>query len=417
MSGRKRKSLAMSILQLMVIPIMILGIVLTIYSINSVRDGMSYEIEKSLSGTAHSVISMYNIMDGGEFSYRDGHLYKGETDLTADYRLLDDLKNDTGAEVTVSYGKYRRLTTLVDEEGNRALGTELSADVVEYVLNRGEEYFSEHVRIEGEDYFAYYVPIRNDENEVVGVSFAGKSARSVDFSMRRAIEGNIIIGVFVILLTGIICNFFARRIVETIQHIKDFLGLLAKGNFQHKMPEEVLNRRDEFAEIGEYAVAVSQSLNEMVTRDPLTRLLNRRACLQRVQEWESKKYTLVMGDIDFFKNVNDTYGHEMGDTVLKFVSNMLTEQTGENGFVSRWGGEEFLLCFDCAETEVCEGLEKTRQRIEDKKFETDGHAFHITITFGLTEHGENEDFDETLKRADDLLYQGKKKGRNRIMRK
>lgn len=415
MAGKKRRKLAASIVRLAVYPVIILGIVLTIHSQNSVREGMRYEIEKSLSGTAHNIISLYNMIDGGEFSYRDGHLYKGETDVTHDYRILDDAKSDTGAELTISYGKYRRLTTMVNSEGERIVGTELQENVIEQVLQKGKEYFSEDIDIGGEKYYGYYVPIRNDANEVVGVSFAGKSANSVNVSMHYVTEGNIIICIFVILLAGFICNFSARHIVEAIHYIKDFLGKLASGDFTKKMPEEVITRWDEFAEIGEYAVTVSQSLDEMISLDPLTKLLNRRACLIQAEERSAKEYVLVMCDIDHFKNVNDCYGHEMGDTVLKYVSKTLLEMVGDNGFASRWGGEEFLLGFDLEQPEVLEMLERTRKQIEKKEFNSDGKNFHITATFGLTKHTVNEIFDETVKRADHLLYQGKVNGRNQVV--
>lgn len=414
MAVKKKRKLAISILGLSLVPILFLCIVLTYHIQNAVREGMSYEIEQSLSGTAHFVISMYNIQDGGEFSFHDGHLYKGETDITADYRMLDDIKNDTGIDITIFYGDTRRLTTLTNRDGERIVGTTLSDNVKQHVLENGEEFFSRHVDINGEYYFAYYVPIRNDANEVVGASFAGKSSSAVNLSMRQTVEGNVIITILVSLITGLICLFFARRIVDTIQRIKEFLGNLAEGDFKGKMPEDVLKRRDEFAEMGEYAVAVSHSLEEMVSLDPLTRLLNRRACLHDVKKRENKNYTLAMCDIDFFKVVNDTYGHKMGDLVLQYVSDILKELPQEGGFVSRWGGEEFLIGFDMEQGEVCRKLEEVLGQIQEREFTCEGKSFHVTVTFGVTVHLPGENFDDTVKRVDSLLYKGKENGRNQL---
>lgn len=414
MENNKKRKLAISILGLSLLPILFLCIVLTYHIQNSVREGMSYEIEQSLSGTAHIVISMYNIKDGGEFSFRDGHLYKGETDVTADYRILDDIKNDTGIDVTIFYGDTRRLTTLTDSDGKRLVGTTLSENVKERVLENGEEYFSHHVGINGEYYFAYYVPIRNDANEVVGASFAGKSSSAVNLSMRQTTEGNVVLTVLVSLITGLICLFFAKRIIDAIQHIKEFLGNLAEGDFKGKMPEAVLRRRDEFAEMGEYAVAVSKSLEDMVSLDPLTRLLNRRACLHSAKKREDKDYTLAMCDIDFFKSVNDTYGHKMGDMVIQHVSDILKELPQGNGFVSRWGGEEFLIGFDMEQREVCRRLQEALLRIQAREFTCDEKSFHVTVTFGVTAHPAGEKFDDTVRRVDTLLYRGKENGRNQL---
>ena len=86
-SEKKKQSLVFSILKLSVIPILVLGLILTVYSRNSVREGMVFETKKCLSGIAHNLISSYNMIDAGDFSYVDGKVMKGETDLTSDYRL------------------------------------------------------------------------------------------------------------------------------------------------------------------------------------------------------------------------------------------------------------------------------------------------------------------------------------------
>ena len=284
MARKKRKSLIFTIMRMSVIPIAILGVVMTFYSQNSVHEGMVFEIEKSLSGIAHNLISIYNVLDAGDFSQKDDRVYKGETEITSDYRVLDDIKNDTGADVTVFVGDERCLTTLVDKKGNRLVGSHLDKEVASQVIEDGEEYFSQNVDVMGVRYFGYYVPIRNDENEVVGVSFAGESAESVNTSMRFMTQGNVIICLFIIILAGFICNLSAQKMVEAIQAIKRFLGRVSHGEFHHEMPENVLKRGDELAQMGEYAVAVSDSLEEMVSRDPLTKLLNRRAAQITVEK-------------------------------------------------------------------------------------------------------------------------------------
>ena len=160
---------------------------------------------------------------------KDDRVYKGETEITSDYRVLDDIKNDTGADVTVFVGDERCLTTLVDKKGNRLVGSHIDKEVASQVIEGGEEYFSQNVDVMGVRYFGYYVPIRNDENEVVGVSFAGESAESVNTSMRFMTQGNVIICLFIIILAGFICNLSAQKMVEAIQAIKRFLGRVSHG--------------------------------------------------------------------------------------------------------------------------------------------------------------------------------------------
>ena len=387
MARKKRKSLIFTIMRMSVIPIAILGVVMTFYSQNSVHEGMVFEIEKSLSGIAHNLISIYNVLDAGDFSQKDDRVYKGETEITSDYRILDDIKNDTGADVTVFVGDERCLTTLVDKKGNRLVGSHIDKEVASQVIEDGEEYFSQNVDVMGVRYFGYYVPIRNDENEVVGVSFA-----------------------------GFICNLSAQKMVEAIQAIKRFLGRVSHGEFHHEMPENVLKRGDELAQMGEYAVAVSDSLEEMVSRDPLTKLLNRRAAqIQMDYRRDNDCFSLAIADIDFFKSVNDSYGHEKGDEVLKYVAGALRKAVGEDGFSARWGGEEFLIGFDGTVNETRKVLQGFLDDVKSKKFSHNGMEFSISLTIGIATYCEEEKMEEAINRADELLYYGKEHGRDQIV--
>lgn len=416
MARKKRKSLIFTIMRMSVIPIAILGVVMTFYSQNSVHEGMVFEIEKSLSGIAHNLISIYNVLDAGDFSQKDDRVYKEETEITSDYRVLDDIKNDTGADVTVFVGDERCLTTLVDKKGNRLVGSHLDKEVASQVIEDGEEYFSQNVDVMGVRYFGYYVPIRNDENEVVGVSFAGESAESVNTSMRFMTQGNVIICLFIIILAGFICNLSAQKMVEAIQAIKRFLGRVSHGEFHHEMPENVLKRGDELAQMGEYAVAVSDSLEEMVSRDPLTKLLNRRAAqIQMDYRRENDCFSLAIADIDFFKSVNDSYGHEKGDEVLKYVAGALRKAVGEDGFSARWGGEEFLIGFDGTVNETRKVLQGFLDDVKSKKFSHNGMEFSISLTIGIVTYCEEEKMEEAINRADELLYYGKEHGRDQIV--
>jgi len=413
---KKKKSLIVSIMGMSVIPILLLGIALTVYSQVSVREGMVFEIRRGLSGIAHNLISTYNMLDAGDYSYENGVLKKGETELTSDYRILDDLKMDTGADVTIAMGETRCLTTLVDEDGNRQVGTKVSDKVAKVVLEKGEEYFSEKVDVNGREYFGYYVPIFDSNNKVIGFSFAGRSSEYVTTSMSYMTKGNMVICVFVVLLVGWVCYISSNRIVETIHHIKNFLGKLSGGDFKQKMPEKVLDRGDELAEMGDYAVNVQTSLSDMVTKDPLTSLLNRRACLVEAEKRKGQEtFSLALADIDYFKKINDTYGHDMGDLVLQSVAADFMEIIGDDGFVSRWGGEEFLIGLDASREEMRKRMDEAAEKIAAKEYKQDDETFQITITIGVVSSQKNENFEECVRRADQLLYLGKKGGRNQIV--
>lgn len=413
---KKKRSLKFSIMIITVLPIIILGIVLTIYARSSVREGMSDEVEQNLSGLANTLIRMYDLVDVGDFSYENGRVRKGKRDLTFDFRLMDGVKKDTDIDVTICVGARRCLTTIRDEAGNRLVGSEVPEAVKEAVLEHGDDYFSKNIDINGVEYYGYYVPIRDLRGNVTGISFAGKAVEAINESVNKILWRNVFFCIFTILFAGILCNLLSRRMTGAVQSIKNFLDGLAKGDFSQELPGNVKTRRDELAEIGEDAMIVSRSLEDMVTRDPLTRLLNRRACIQQAGKRQpDEQYNVALGDIDFFKRVNDRYGHEMGDEVLRYVADVLQRGTAEDGFVSRWGGEEFLLVMESEPSVSYTALRQIREEIHQRVFEHNGEEFQITMTFGLVVWSEKELFERAINRADELLYFGKEHGRDQIV--
>ncbi|MBR4993681.1 MAG: GGDEF domain-containing protein, partial [Lachnospiraceae bacterium] len=114
--------------------------------------------------------------------------------------------------------------------------------------------------------------------------------------------------------------------------------------------------------------------------------------------------------------VNDTYGHEAGDIVLKGVSRILEKNIQGHGYVARWGGEEFLLVFEQSEiSEAVEILERIRRRVEESTFTSESDEIHVTVSSGVMERKDGLTVNQLLKGADDRLYEGKQSGRNRVI--
>ncbi len=153
--------------------------------------------------------------------------------------------------------------------------------------------------------------------------------------------------------------------------------------------------------------------------DPLTQVFNRvkfNDSLNREMN-RSKRYqtdlSLIMIDIDYFKEINDTYGHDMGDDVLKMLAVLLKESTREPDICARWGGEEFMLLLPHTNLENASKLaERIRARIEKKLFKT-GRT--VTGSFGVTQFVDTDNDETFTKRVDRALYMAKEKGRNRVI--
>lgn len=166
-----------------------------------------------------------------------------------------------------------------------------------------------------------------------------------------------------------------------------------------------------------------EKLSELSNTDALTGLLNRRSFIERSSaEFErsiryNRPLSLMMIDIDFFKMVNDRYGHLAGDVVLQKVAIEITQQLRKNDIFCRWGGEEFILLIPESDNSNGQFLsEKIRQSIEQKIFElSSGETVKITISIGCTSIRENDNAVEVLiERADRALYMSKEAGRNRV---
>ena len=124
---------------------------------------------------------------------------------------------------------------------------------------------------------------------------------------------------------------------------------------------------------------------------------------------------MIIGDIDDFKKVNDTYGHNIGDDVLVNVAEIITSQIPEDAYVCRWGGEEILiLIHDPAQTAVSIA-EKIRNKIAESITQTEDIPIHITMTFGIAEYIPGLSITKLISVADDNLYKGKKDGKNRVV--
>lgn len=160
-------------------------------------------------------------------------------------------------------------------------------------------------------------------------------------------------------------------------------------------------------------------LDQMASTDPLTGLYNRRSMhvfLNNAVESEEKEpFCLVMCDIDDFKRINDTYGHDAGDTVLKEIARTVKDQVDSGGCVCRWGGEEMLLIVHGDMEQACRIAESIRYKVENAVFCLGGQSIRCTITIGVAPHQKGNTIDQTITHADNNLYYGKRNGKNRVV--
>ncbi len=216
--------------------------------------------------------------------------------------------------------------------------------------------------------------------------------------------------------------------VDDIRELKRLIASEAR-ELKHAVVEK--QRRDDvlFTQMSKRVDALQTQLAEAQKQaelDPLTEIANRRGFDRAIKEWsllaaKSKQpYSVAMIDIDDFKKINDTYGHQVGDRVLLCLAQRLVEDTADNQFVARVGGEEFAILFRATTLEsAVERMTAMLKRVAalEYVFKVDGveQRLRFTCSAGVTEVNTGEGVDDTVKRADRALYEAKRAGKNRAI--
>lgn len=413
---KKRKSIRWKMLSVGLIPTLLLGIIITILGVLLIYGYSTDSIHDEVEATTNVLKGCFDLTVQGDYKYEDGILKKGDVNIS-DATILYDIKKKSQIDITIFWMDTRVLTTVENEYGVSAVGKKADNVVVKEVLEKGEDYFSRNIMIDGRQYVGFYTPLKNENQEIVGMIFAGKPADNVYEKIQNMICWFVGFAMIAILITAIINIKFSKGLLVDIALIKQYLQMIANGNLTASIDERIKRRKDEIGEIGIYASKMCEDLKKMIELDPLTSLYNRRSCKNRIEAFidTNEPFTVVMCDIDWFKAINDQYGHECGDYILVRISEMLKESVMECGFASRWGGEEFLLVYKLKFADAKEKVETLLERVRTLEMEYANYKIKVTLTFGLKEMEENVPYEKIIKIADDKLYEGKRNGRNQMV--
>jgi diguanylate cyclase len=216
-----------------------------------------------------------------------------------------------------------------------------------------------------------------------------------------------------------------EAIKERLDHIDGFIahqdevsthGSTAMAEQLQAMQELVGNLQNDVRE----AHLRLEEQRKKAETDPLTQLPNREAYEKRAElefkRWQRyrRPLSLVVGDIDFFKSINDNYGHLAGDKVLQIVARQLRERLRQTDFIARYGGEEMVILLP--ETSVQQALqtaENLRRQLEAANFHYNDDPVLVTMSFGIAEFCEGDTVESVFTRADKAMYRSKDEGRNR----
>ncbi len=409
------------ILSMIAVTALFVGAVIITAGAVRIYDSTEKGIQTEIIMAARTMNNIYVTLYDGDISYDGKTCRVGDRQFTeSDFDFITEcISCNEDVDFTLFYEDTRVFTSVMNRDGTFAVGTTAAKDVVDTVLINDTDYLSNKVMVNEQYYMGYYIPIHSQNGNVIGMLFAGKPIESASANAIQAVVHFAILGIITLVLSVVICMVVIRTVVKDIDNIKGYLSKLSDGNFNVELSGKTLDRKDEIGELAQYSLKLHENLRDMVERDPLTGLFNRRTCHKQLELLKCQRtgYAVAMGDIDYFKKINDTYGHAAGDYVLKSVSERLKKCAVKNGgFAVRWGGEEFLLIFSgCDSKQMHSEIEKLLDEIREMKLEFEGQEIAVTMTFGISATTDGSSAEKVINESDSLLYIGKNNGRNCII--
>lgn len=414
-------------LALAVLPILVLGIVLMVVSMQTFSDKMEGHVRKEMTQQTKLILKILDENYPGEFSLNKDvkgnyHIYKGGKDITKDTEFIDNMKEIMGVEVTLFCQDVRLQTTLRDSKGRLFINTAVSSVITKDVLKKKKAHFYRSTTNVGDErYFAYYEPIFLEDGTCFGMVGVCRKATDIEKNIRMAVRPILLLSIAAIFVIGAISISYTRILTKRIRILQQFMKKLTKDDFEAEMPAGLLKVEDEIGDLARSGKKMQESIRRQVEYDEMTQLYNRRYGDKNLLKMKAQmqisgiKYCVAIGDIDFFKKVNDNYGHEAGDEVLIHVARVLKEQLLANGFVCRWGGEEFLIVIESHTIEQAEHiLQSILDTLRNQTITYQEQQIRVTMSMGLVSVKAEDKIDDILRCADQKLYEAKENGRDQI---
>ena len=326
----KRKILAMTIG-----PILILGLMSVTFTLTRVKSAMIDEIQDALMGTAAATLAAYYQNAGDYIQASNGDIWKGSYNVSKSESLVDGIKQNTGMDVTFFYGSQRIMTSALDSNGDRLLGSPAGDIIVENVLNKGQNYFSKHVSLDGVLNYGYFMPVyqNGSDTDIIGMVFVGTNKVEKNAVISRIM---ITIGAAVCVIMAICAAFGIKMSSSISKSIRTSIGVVEKvanGNLDVWVDEKLLNRSDEIGDLSKVTITLRDAM-KMVIKDISTNanaLLNAGTELKSVADTTNGTMEQVRSAVNMIvdnsneqaKNSQNTSEH------MKIMGENITETSGE----------------------------------------------------------------------------------------
>ena len=263
-----RIDLKKKILSVAVLPVLLLGIVTIVITLTQVKSSLISEVKDSLSGTAATTLAAYNQHSGSYLRADNGDVWKGGYNISKSESLLDNIKEESGMDVTFFYGNERIMTSAKDRDGNRILGSPAGEKIVEKVLKGGENYFSSSVSLDGTLNYGYYIPVyqKGTESEPIGMIFAGVDKQAKDNTINGIILMVLLSVIFVMAACIVIAVIMSVSITRSLQKGISKVQKVADGELGSPIEEKLLKRNDEVGDLAKAIDTLQKALQNIVSK-------------------------------------------------------------------------------------------------------------------------------------------------------
>lgn len=246
-----KMTLKKKILLVAIIPVLLIGLATVIITMTKVKSSLLQEVEEALRATASATLAAYE-QNAGEYLQADnGDIWKGGYNISRSETLVDNIRERSGMDVTFFYGNKRVMTSAIDANGQRILGSPAGAAITEKVLTGGEEYFSDAVSLDGVINYGYYIPVYQKGNTYtpIGMIFVGTNKSEKDTAVNRILYSIVGVVLFGTVLAMIVAALTALSITTSLRNSIRQVEIAAGGNLSEQVNPRLMARKDEIGDL------------------------------------------------------------------------------------------------------------------------------------------------------------------------
>ena len=361
------------------IPIVLFAIVSLSTGFMQFQTNLYNEKRGNLKSTALAALALYSSHGYGDYGRKaDGNVWRGMNfNISTETEIVDDLKKQTNVDVTFFFEDKSEMTSLMNKAERRVVETNAKDFIQKYTLARGAELWCRSIDINGRECQAYIIPIRQEsDNSVVGALMASQSTRGFNqiienYILTTAATALLILGAAFLFIRWYVARFSEEFYDASNKSKHDLLtGLFNKRSFEDEVKTALKNKKPDDVSV------------------------------------------LLILDFDNFKHVNDNYGHQIGDEVLKAFALILGRAFRTKDIIGRVGGDEFMVFMPNLSADFVKRADEISTEIlHELAILKVGTAQHFSCSIGIGTDAGNYDFNKLYKLADKALYESKERGK------